>query len=72
MTEELYPVSESIEEGGEWISITQAAMILKQRYLKTRDLVSQGDLGEVRQTQSGRYYVRRSEVTKYAESQGVK
>ena len=50
---------------GDWISVVRAAQLLKVRYLKARDLVSQGELGEVHITSSNRHYVRLQEVEKY-------
>ena len=40
-----------------WISITQAALLLKKRYHKARDLVLQGRLGVTRVNLSGRIEV---------------
>jgi hypothetical protein len=50
-----------------WISITQAGILLGVRYLKARDLMTQGFLGEVHSTDTGRYYVHRDDVLKYKE-----
>ena len=54
---------------GDWIPITEAGMILKTRYLKTRDLAAQGFLGKVHRTPNNRYFVLRTEVEKYASAQ---
>lgn len=40
-----------------WVSVTGAATKLGVRYLKARDLMTTGRLGEVLRTESGRYYV---------------
>ena len=54
-------------QADDWIPITEAGMMLKTRYLKTRDLASQGKLGEVKRTDNNRYFVRRSAIMSYLE-----
>lgn len=51
-----------------WISLTRAGIILGVRYLKVRDLMTQGHLGEIRETSTGRYYLNREEVERYRDS----
>lgn len=51
------------------MSLTQAGIMLKMRYLRVRDLASQGLLGEVQRTETGRYYVKESAVKAYMKSQ---
>lgn len=60
------PAPEAKKDDG-WVSITRAAVMLKIRYLKCRDLMTQGLLGDVRETR-GRYYVKREAVEKYLSS----
>lgn len=52
----------------EWVSITEAGIILGVRYLKARDLMTTGQLGEIHQTDSNRYFVRRLAVLEYQKS----
>ena len=61
-------MSENEKQEDEWISITQAGIVLGVRYLKARDLMTTGQLGEIRQTSSNRYFVRRAEVLRYKET----
>lgn len=51
------------------MSLTQAGIMLKMRYLRVRDLASQGLLGDVKRTETGRYYVKESAVKAYMKSQ---
>lgn len=51
------------------MSLTQAGIMLKMRYLRVRDLASQGLLGEVKRTETGRYYVKESAVKTYMKTQ---
>lgn len=53
-----------MRESGE-IGITDAAMILKRAYQATRDIVLRGDI-KARRDDTGRLWVKRSSVEKYA------
>lgn len=52
-----------------WISLNRAAMLLKVRYQKARDLMNRGLLGEARVSETGRYSLRETDVLAYREAQ---
>lgn len=61
---------ESDVKNDDWISLTEASAILKRRYLKTRDLMLKGELGEIKNNETNRYFVRESAVRAFMEREG--
>lgn len=51
-----------------WLTITEAALLLKKRYHKARDLVLQGKLGRTKQDEKGHLLVTAQGVEEFKKS----